>query len=602
PSAGEYLITFNTGQFTDSAPVPITILPNSDIASITPNTGLLQPSNFNTEVHDYDLYVNAEFRSITLTPVSVDPLAVITVNDVVVNSGSPSANIPLPVFENFVTVKAVTTESGRESTTTYNYRVIRGPVVPGNLFDLTISNGELSPVFVNSVFDYTASTNNESITVTPTADEGTATIRVKINDGDYALVTNRSASAALPLNVGENVIKVSVTSAQQDVSKTYTLTVTRLISTDASLAGLTTTAGNINPAFTTGNNTYSASVQKTSITVTPVTAEAHATVQARVVGGEYVAVANNTASAELPLGAGNNTIEVLVTAQDGTTQQTYTLNVNRLQFADMAATLTASSIAVNVNGTVTFTATITNTGTNNSAGAELRFHLPGFFNPGTLDVTNITGGFNSLISPGFDPGLVSIYGPLASGSSASITFTVNTAGDASGAADLVVAASTSSPSDPNNANNTDTVSIRVFSANTGLAGVTVIDGAVTTELETSAGPLSAAVSSATTSVKIIPAAADDATVQVRVNGGEYATVADTEASADLPLNFGNNTIDILVTAENGTATQLYTLNITRLANIATTSFTLSPNSKLARIGTGTAMNNYKTSVAADATT
>ncbi|RYD94048.1 MAG: cadherin-like beta sandwich domain-containing protein, partial [Sphingobacteriales bacterium] len=99
-------------------------------------------------------------------------------------------------------------------------------------------------------------------------------------------------------------------------------------------------------------------------------------------------------------------------------------------------------------------------------------------------------------------------------------------------------------------------------------------------------------------VALSPTVADTA-VKIKVNG---ATVASGSPSGSIPLNVGNNTITTIVTARDNTTTKTYTVNITRLSNIAATTFTLSPASKLAGVGTGPAMKNYKASVAADATT
>ena len=103
------------------------------------------------------------------------------------------------------------------------------------------------------------------------------------------------------------------------------------ISTNANLSALTTTAGTLNPVFASATIAYTASVANatTSVTVTPTVADATATVQVRVNGGTYASVTSGNASSALSLSVGSNTIEVTVTAQDGTTTKTYTITVVR---------------------------------------------------------------------------------------------------------------------------------------------------------------------------------------------------------------------------------------------------------------------------------
>jgi hypothetical protein len=97
-------------------------------------------------------------------------------------------------------------------------------------------------------------------------------------------------------------------------------------STDANLSGLTLSSGALTPAFASGTIAYTQSVANavSSITVTPTVSQANATV---TVNG--TAVASGSASGSINLNAGANTITTVVTAQDGTTTQTYTTTVTR---------------------------------------------------------------------------------------------------------------------------------------------------------------------------------------------------------------------------------------------------------------------------------
>ena len=140
-----------------------------------------------------------------------------------------------------------------------------------------------------------------------------------------AAVTSGSASNVIGLNVGSNTITVVVT-AQDDTTKTYTVTVMRESSSNADLSGLTLSSGTLNPTFGAGTTSYTASVGNSvsSLTVTPTVADPTATV---TVNG--ASVASGSASNGIGLNVGSNTITVVVTAQDGTTTKTYTVTVTR---------------------------------------------------------------------------------------------------------------------------------------------------------------------------------------------------------------------------------------------------------------------------------
>ena len=161
-----------------------------------------------------------------------------------------------------------------------------------------------------------------SITVTPTATEDAATITV-----DGTPTTSGSASASISLSEGDNPVSVVVTSGGGTTTQTYTVTVTRgRLSTDATLSALTLSAGTLTPAFATGTTTYTADVEATvsSITVTPTATEEVATITV-----DGTPTTSGSASASISLTEVDNAVSVVVTAQDGTTTQTYTVAVSR---------------------------------------------------------------------------------------------------------------------------------------------------------------------------------------------------------------------------------------------------------------------------------
>ncbi|MDZ4289316.1 MAG: cadherin-like beta sandwich domain-containing protein, partial [Prosthecobacter sp.] len=199
------------------------------------------------------------------------------------------------------------------------------PSTNANLASLVPSAGTLAPVFTSTKISYTASVPNgtESMTVTPTVADVTATVKV-----NGTMVASGSASGVIILAVGSNTITTVVTAQNGTTTKTYTLTVTRAAppSNNANLSALVLNAGSLTPAFAGATLSYTGSVgyATSSITVKPTVAQANATVK---VNG--TTVASGVASGAISLNVGENPIMILVTAQDGMTTKTYTLVVTR---------------------------------------------------------------------------------------------------------------------------------------------------------------------------------------------------------------------------------------------------------------------------------
>ncbi len=194
------------------------------------------------------------------------------------------------------------------------------------LSSLTLSSGTLSPVFAAASETYTATVGNAmtSITVTPTVNQVNATVQMRINGGAYGSVTSGNESPSFSLNVGTNTIEVRVTAQDGMTNKTYTITVTRAGAANADLASLSITEGTLSPAFAAGTTIYTAAITATSLKVMATVAQSDATI---TVNGSPVTSGN--ASGSIALSAGLNTITVIITAQDGTTTKTYTLNITQ---------------------------------------------------------------------------------------------------------------------------------------------------------------------------------------------------------------------------------------------------------------------------------
>jgi len=237
-----------------------------------------------------------------------------------------------------------------QATQTYTLTVLSTNAALSNL---AMSGVTLSPTFSATTYTYTSSVASSvtSLTVTPTVAQANATVTV-----NGTLVTSGSASSSISLAVGTNTITVVVTAQDGVTTKTYTTTVTRVASSDATLSAMTISSGTLSPTFASGTTSYTASVTNSvsSITLTPTRNQANATI---TVNG--TAVTSGSASGSISLSVGSNTITTIVTAQDASTL-TYTTTVTRAALLTQA-TFTVSASPTTLNVTTT-TSTISSSG------------------------------------------------------------------------------------------------------------------------------------------------------------------------------------------------------------------------------------------------
>ncbi len=224
-----------------------------------------------------------------------------------------------PKAEGTVTITVTANdENGGTVSTTFTVTVTRSSSSNNNLINLALSSGTLDPTFASATVSYTAmvSNNVSSITVTPTASDSNATIKV-----NGTSVTSGTASGSISLAVGNNnVIRVEVT-AQDETTKTYTVIVTREASGNAKLKSLVLSSGTLTPSFDQNKTDYEALVIVTNkistITVTPTAVDSNSTI---TVNGNLVT--NGMASQAITLNAGETTtVLIKVTAQNGTIEE-----------------------------------------------------------------------------------------------------------------------------------------------------------------------------------------------------------------------------------------------------------------------------------------
>jgi len=389
-----------------------------------------------------------------------------------------------------------------------------------SLSGLAISQGTLRPAFATATKSYaiTEASTVSSITLTPTTSTTTATVLI---NGEA--VASGTASAPIPLVVGPNTIQVAVTDNGGNSVSNYMLAVTR--TGNPILASLSVSPGTLSPAFNTTVTSYTTTLPAgvTSISVTPTLVDSTGTV---TVNGKQLAT--GTASPNIQLSLGANTISVVTTSADGSNTKTYTITATRPSANDNLSYLSLStgslSPAFNAN-TLSYTSTVANTVTSatvkpTTADANATVTV-------TVNGTAVTSGTNS--------------------SSISLGVGVNTI-------NVKVIAQDGST--------TKTYSIKVTraaSSNANLSAFKISPGVLTPAFSSTTTSYTASVVNGVTSITVTPTAAAS-TATITVNG---TPVASGTASGSIALAVGSNTITTIATAPDGVTTKTYTLTVTR---------------------------------------
>ena len=214
-------------------------------------------------------------------------------------------------------------------------------------FDLTAPSptfGDIAAGVIGTAQDHDI-TFNEAVTALTDTDFATS---IGATVSSVALNTDPSAEPnTYTITFTPSATEFTITLAANAVSDLAGLTgpataasasgsATQPTATTADLSSLTTTAGDLSPAFNVAVTNYNVSVLNgvTSTTITP-TAVTGATV---TVAG--TAVTSGTPSGDIPLTVGANALDIVVTAADGTTEKTYTVTVRR---APLPVTLTLAA-------------------------------------------------------------------------------------------------------------------------------------------------------------------------------------------------------------------------------------------------------------------
>ncbi len=265
------------------------------------------------------------------------------------------------------------------------------------------------------------SINPNGTTTTPTFDYGLTTAYGTSLTGTPATVTGTGSTAVSAALTG---LAAGTTyhyrlSGNSTGGTTYSAdAIFTTAGYNANLSGLTLSGGPLSPAFASAVTSYTANVPSTttSTTVTPSVSSPTSTVK---VNG--AAVTSGTASMPIFLAPGLTTITVVVTAQDGVTQKTYTVAVTRL--------LPAAEIQVEYAGISIADGGAKDFGyASPGRSSDITFTIK---NIGTADLTGLgvtTDGTDAAMFTVTTAPVTSVPGP-----SGSTTFTVNFLAPSAGA-------------------------------------------------------------------------------------------------------------------------------------------------------------------------
>ncbi len=305
---------------------------DANLSALSFSSGTLSPA-FSSSTISYTSTVPYTASSVTITGTKSDTNASIEYR--LGTSGaftalvSGTSSVSLAVGANTVEVR-VTAEDG-STTKTYSTEITREPLSSdANLSTLSFSSGTLSPTFASGTTSYTSTVDYSvsSVTISATKSNAGATIEYRLGTSG-AFTALSSGTSSVSLAVGANTVEVRVT-AEDLTTKTYSTVITRSVaSSDSTLSTLSFSSGTLSPSFSSGTYAYTSTVpySASSVIISATKGQSGATIEYRLgTSGAFSSLVSGTSSVSLVEGL--NTIEVKVTAEDGSSS-TYTVSITR---------------------------------------------------------------------------------------------------------------------------------------------------------------------------------------------------------------------------------------------------------------------------------
>jgi len=390
------------------------------------------------------------------------------------------------------------------------------PLSNANLSNIELSSGFLTPDFNPAATSYTVTEASQlsSLQVTPTLADPTGTVTI-----NGVSVLSGQPSSSIPLVVGVNTIGIVVLAPDGVATKTYTLEVTRLVSDTVDLSDLEVSVGTLNPGFDPLQTAYSVTTDfaSDSVQVTPTLLDTSASVTVNA-----FTVSSSQPSPDIPLIVGSNTVDVVVTAANGTSVRNYTLSITRLGDASLSGIALSSGVLD-----------------------------PAFSSVQTSYSANVNYGVSTIrITPTLtdSSAVVTVNGVAVASGQESSDIPLNVGINS---ITLVVTAS-GVPSQ------TYTVQVRRFSDVT-LSNLELSIGSLDQAFQPSLTNYSSSVGFLIPAIQIRPTLSDSS-ASVKING---VSVNSGENSELQHLGEGQNSIPVEVTGSDGLATEAYLVDVTR---------------------------------------
>lgn len=371
-------------------------------------------------------------------------------------------------------------------------------------------------------FSYTQTDGNGNYTL-PKADSSIKAAKVELLDKNGTPMTctiNGGSSNSVNLVGGDNIINITRTS--QNISKQYTLIITKL--GEAKLLTLAPSTGTLSPTFNASTYDYTLVVPTTQTTIafTPTSVDNSSTIKV-----DGVTVKSGYKSQNIKLDEGDNSIDIVLTTKEGITS-TYTVNVTRTELF-RSAQLKALALT---QGTLTPT-----------------------FNKGVYEYTaTVDNGVSSI-------------GVTPTSEDATATITVNGKKVPSGATSSYINLDEGGNiinvkvTDSKGNSNTYVLNItrRYSKENVNLGSLSVTDGIMSPKFDPETYLYSVKVARNIEKVRVLFSSQNDK-AKIKINGKEYTT---GQQSDYIKLDIGANLVIVEVVAEDNKTTTTYKLSIIR---------------------------------------
>jgi len=524
------LVTAQDGITTRDYVINVTRSPvfgtDSSLSALYISTGTLAAlpggGGFDSNITSYTDAVGSTVTRVTVTPFTNDPNATVKVNGTTVVSGTTSTNISLTPGSNVITI-TVTAQNGT-SITNYVVNVVRAALSrDASLLSLSVSEGQLKPTFLSSFngpYNDVVSSKTSSLLVTAVSNNPNVS-SININ----GVSVGSGAPTPVALISGNNTIPVVVTAEDSSVTRTYTLVIKQdTLLNDATLSALSITNGIIMPMFDGNINSYTATVSS-FVTATGITPVVSNPLYGKLMVNGVVTTSGSTTIVGLTIGL--NTFPIEVTAEDQLTTNVYTLVVNRVPLSKDA---TLSNLSVST-GTLTPVFTSTTFAYVETVPWEAHT-LTVFPTPTQLDSTILVNGTTAT-------GSISVALPNIGINAITIGVTAPSGVDTQ----------------------TYTIDVnRLESADATLSSLTVSNSTISPAFSSTVTTYFGTVSNLISSVSVTPTV-NQPNAAVSINGVSIAS----GQPRSIPVSIGNtNSVEVLVIAQNGVDSKLYSVTLDRL--------------------------------------